>query len=109
MNVKIWIVVFLLPFTMFSQQKLLSPMKEATLILRNNTILNGFARIMSNYKIIFKKDKNSKKEKYDAKQVKQLIVFEEEGESKFEYKKSGKKGKYLLLNIIVEGKCLFIS
>lgn len=100
MKIKICLILFMLPVVMFSQ------MDSATLTLKDGVVLQGLAKMKPN-KIVFKSDKNGEKVSYDAKQVKQLTIIREGEEIKYEYKKKGEKGKYLLLNIIAEGELSF--
>ncbi len=101
---KIFILLFVLtPIFLISQKT------KTTLILKDNTVLEGNFKYRSNNKIEFRKNKKSEKKKFGLEEVKEIVTNESDGSiSRYEFKKERKKKKYLELKILSnEGELVF--
>lgn len=80
---------------------------KAKLILKDGTIKEGIAEInILNYKINFKRNSESKKEKFDSKIVEELFLFKDSLSFSFKYKKILEFKKPIVLKSVIKNNNL---
>lgn len=86
MKKAILLFIFLIFFTTLSAQ--IKPLEKVSILFRDGTVLNGYGkfRAMLPNKIVYKETKNSRREVYDYRTVKRLIIYSDMGEQFYEYK-----------------------
>lgn len=77
---------------------------KISITLKDSTVINGFGRIKVDETILFKKTEDSKKEIYDYKTVKKLIIHSDESDQEYEYKIVAGVGSIKLIEILKSGK-----